>query len=168
MHNLLMIGPPGAGKTMTAMRIPTILPPLDEKSRWNFRKFTVYPDSFNYREQLMEERPFRCPHHTITMQGLVGGGLIPKPGEISRHTKGVLFLDELPEFKQNTIEILRQPMEEKEVRLVRVNGTYEYPADFILVVAMNPCKCGYYPDMQKCRCTAASLNDISTVSVSRS
>ena len=158
MHNLLMIGPPGAGKTMTAMRIPTILPPLDEKEQMELSKIYSVSGQFQLREQLMEERPFRCPHHTITMQGLVGGGLIPKPGEISLAHKGVLFLDELPEFKQNTIEILRQPMEEKEVRLVRVNGTYEYPADFMLVAAMNPCKCGYYPDMQRCTCTSAAID----------
>ena len=156
MHNLLMIGPPGAGKTMTAMRIPTILPPLDEKEQMELSKIYSVSGQFQLREQLMEERPFRCPHHTITMQGLVGGGLIPKPGEISLAHKGVLFLDELPEFKQNTIEILRQPMEEKEVRLVRVNGTYEYPADFILVAAMNPCKCGWY-GTERCTCTKSAV-----------
>ena len=105
----------------------------------------------------MNTRPFRAPHHTVTPQGLAGGGSIPKPGEISLAHKGVLFLDELPEFQKNTIEILRQPMEEKAVRLVRLNGTYEYPADFMLVAAMNPCHCGYYPDMQKCRCSATSI-----------
>ena len=156
MHNLLMIGPPGAGKTMTAMRIPTILPPLDEKEQMELSKIYSVSGQFQLREQLMEERPFRCPHHTITMQGLVGGGLIPKPGEISLAHKGVLFLDELPEFKQNTIEILRQPMEEKEVRLVRVNGTYEYPADFMLVSAMNTCPCGKFPSTA-CTCTPAQI-----------
>lgn len=158
MHNLLMIGPPGAGKTMTAMRIPTILPPMDEKEQMELSKIYSVSGLFQTREKrLISERPFRCPHHTITAQGLVGGGSIPKPGEISLAHKGVLFLDELPEFKQSTIEILRQPMEEKQVRLVRLNGTYEYPADFILVAAMNPCKCGFYPDMQKCRCSASSI-----------
>ena len=158
MHNLLMIGPPGAGKTMTAMRIPTILPPLDEKEQMELSKIYSVSGQFQLREQLMEERPFRCPHHTITMQGLVGGGLIPKPGEISLAHKGVLFLDELPEFKQNTIEILRQPMEEKKICIARLNASYEYPADFMLVAAMNPCKCGYYPDMQRCTCTSAAID----------
>ena len=158
MHNLLMIGPPGAGKTMTAMRIPTILPPLDEKEQMELSKIYSVSGQFQLREQLMEERPFRCPHHTITTQGLVGGGLIPKPGEISLAHKGVLFLDELPEFKQNTIEILRQPMEDKKICIARLNASYEYPADFMLVAAMNPCKCGYYPDMQRCTCTSAAIN----------
>ena len=157
MHNLLMVGPPGAGKTMTAMRIPTILPPLTEEEQLELSKIYSVSGMFGEREGLMEERPFRCPHHTVTAQGLVGGGNVPKPGEISLAHKGVLFLDELTEFQQSTIEILRQPMEEKQVRLVRVNGTYDYPADFMLVAAMNPCKCGYYPDMQRCRCTEAAI-----------
>lgn len=157
MHNLLMVGPPGAGKTMMAMRIPTILPPLDEQEKLELSKIYSVTGMFRLRAQLMDERPFRCPHHTITAKGLVGGGMVPRPGEISLAHKGVLFLDEFPEFLQSTIEILRQPMEEKKVRLVRGRGTYEYPADFMLIAAMNPCKCGYYPDMNKCRCTQASI-----------
>lgn len=157
MHNLLMIGPPGAGKTMMAMRIPSILPPLTKAEQMELSKIYSVSGLFAEREGLMEERPFRAPHHTITMQGLSGGGAMPKPGEISLAHKGVLFLDELPEFQKNTLEILRQPMEEKCVRLVRTHGTYEYPAEFMLVAAMNPCRCGYYPDMQKCRCSETAI-----------
>lgn len=157
MHNLLMIGPPGAGKTMAAMRIPTILPPLKPKEQMELSKIYSVCGLFSNRETLMEVRPFRCPHHTITPQGLAGGGSLPRPGEISLAHKGVLFLDELPEFKKDTLEILRQPMEDKVARLVRLNGNFEYPSDFMLAAAMNPCKCGYYPDMQKCRCNEASI-----------
>ena len=157
MHNLLMIGPPGAGKTMTAMRIPGILPPMDETEQMEISRIYSVSGLFEERAGLMRERPFRNPHHTITMQGLAGGGVIPKPGEISLAHKGVLFLDELPEFQKATLEILRQPMEEKKIRLGRLAGEYEFPADFMLVAAMNPCKCGYYPDMQKCRCSAGAI-----------
>lgn len=157
MHNLLMIGPPGAGKTMIAKRIPTILPPLDEKEQMELSKIYSVSGLFTQREKLMQKRPFRSPHHTITMQGLAGGGVVPKPGEISLSHKGVLFLDELPEFQKNTLEVLRQPMEEKCVQLARLSGSYEYPADFMLAAAMNPCKCGYYPDLLKCRCSASSI-----------
>lgn len=156
-HNLLMIGPPGAGKTMMAMRIPSILPPLLEEEQMELSKIYSVSGMFAEREELMRMRPFRAPHHTITMQGLSGGGVIPKPGEISLAHKGVLFLDELPEFQKNVLDTLRQPMEEKCVRLVRLNGSYEYPAEFMLVAAMNPCKCGYYPNMQKCRCSQPSI-----------
>lgn len=157
MHNLLMVGPPGAGKTMIAMRLPSILPPLDPKEQMELSKIYSVSGLFAEREKLMQERPFRAPHHSTTAAGLSGGGVVPKPGEISLAHKGVLFLDELPEFHKTTLETLRQPMEEKKVRLARVHGTYEYPAEFMLVAAMNPCRCGYYPDMQKCRCTQSSI-----------
>lgn len=142
---------------MMAMRIPSILPPLLDEEQMELSKIYSVSGLFSEREQLMKVRPFRAPHHTITAQGLSGGGVVPKPGEISLAHKGVLFLDELPEFQNQTLEILRQPMEEKCVRLVRTHGSYEYPAEFMLVAAMNPCKCGYYPNMQKCRCSQASI-----------
>ena len=156
-HNILLCGSPGSGKSMLAQRLPTILPPLSPEEALETSKIHSVCGLLKRGNGLVDQCPFRAPHHTISDAGLMGGGANITPGEVSLAHNGVLFLDELPEFKQNTIEILRQPMEEKEVRLVRVNGTYEYPADFILVAAMNPCKCGYYPDMQKCRCTAASI-----------
>lgn len=157
MHNLLLIGPPGAGKTMMAMRIPSILPPLLREEQMELSKIYSVGGLLTEENGLLKERPFRAPHHTISMQGLTGGGAVPKPGEISLAHKGVLFLDELPEFQKETLEILRQPLEEKCVRLVRLYGSYEYPADFMLVAAMNPCRCGYYPDVQKCRCTQTAI-----------
>lgn len=158
MHNLLMIGPPGAGKTMMAKRISTIMPPMSEQEQMELSRIYSVSGLFPRQGKLMERRPFRAPHHTISMQGLVGGGILPKPGEISLAHKGVLFLDELPEFQKSTLEVLRQPMEEKQVRLVRLSGTFEYPADFMLVAAMNPCRCGYYPDLNKCRCSANEIS----------
>lgn len=158
MHNLLMIGPPGAGKTMMAKRISTIMPPMNEQEQMELSKIYSVSGLFPGQGKLMDRRPFRAPHHTISMQGLAGGGILPKPGEISLAHKGVLFLDELPEFQKSTLEVLRQPMEEKQVRLVRLSGTFEYPADFMLVAAMNPCRCGYYPDLNKCRCSAHEIS----------
>ncbi len=157
MHNLLLIGPPGAGKTMLAGRIPTILPAPDKTEQMEISKIYSVSGLLGRHGGWMRERPFRAPHHTATPQALAGGGGVPKPGEISLAHRGVLFLDELPEFRKETLEILREPMEEKKISLARLGGSCEYPADFMLVAAMNPCKCGYYPDVQKCTCSRAAI-----------
>lgn len=154
-HNFLMVGPPGAGKTMIASRIPSILPAMTREEELELSE--IYSVCGLLGEELLHDRPFRSPHHTVTPQGLAGGGAVPKPGEISLAHQGVLFLDELPEFRRETLEILRQPLEEQRVLLTRKAGSFAFPADFMLVCAMNPCRCGYYPDPQLCSCTGSMI-----------
>ena len=156
-HNLLIVGTPGSGKTMLARRIPTILPPLSPEESLEVSSIYSISGLLRSADSLETERPFLNPHHTITGRALVGGGRIPAPGIISLAHRGVLFLDELPEFKRETLDILRQPLEDRQVQIARSSGTYTYPADFMLVGAMNPCPCGYYPDMEKCRCTSYEI-----------
>lgn len=156
-HNMLMLGSPGAGKTMAAHAVATILPPLTEEEALELAKVYSVLGMFGQREMNFRERPYRSPHHTISMAGMAGGGTVPKPGEISLAHKGVLFLDELTEFKRPVLEVLRQPLEEREIRLVRGSGTYFYPADIMLIAAMNPCSCGYFPDRNRCTCTKAMI-----------
>ena len=151
-HNMLMTGPPGSGKTMIAKRLPGILPPLTMEESLEVSKIYSVSGLLNQEEAFITKRPFLNPHHTISQQALAGGGLIPRPGVMSLAHRGVLFLDELPEFKRNTIEIMRQPLEDKEIHIARSYGTFTYPADFMLVGAMNPCPCGYYPDRNRCNC----------------
>ena len=156
-HNVLMTGSPGAGKTMMAKCFPSILPPLELEEALELTKIYSVSGLLSADEPLVVKRPFRSVHHTASANGIIGGGSNPKPGEITLAHRGVLFLDELPEFSRSTLEILRQPMEDKEVNIARAAASYTYPADFLLCAAMNPCKCGYYPDITKCRCTDADV-----------
>lgn len=157
MHNMLMVGPPGAGKSMIAKCIPTILPPMTADEQIVLSKIYSVCGKFDERKGLIKTRPFRSPHHTVSAQGLTGGGSNPKPGEISLAHGGVLFLDELTEFSKSTVEILRQPLEDKQVNIARVNGSCTFPANFELVAAMNPCSCGYYPDLNRCHCSRQQI-----------
>ena len=157
MHNILYIGSAGTGKTMMARRIPTIMPSLSHEENIEISKIYSICGLLPQEQPLLSRRPFRSPHHTISPQALTGGGRIPKPGEISLASRGVLFLDELPEFQKNSIEVLRQPLEERKITISRLHGACEFPADFMLVAAMNPCKCGYYPDRSRCTCTEPQI-----------
>ncbi len=164
-HNLLMIGPPGAGKSMIAKRLPSILPPLSLEESLETTKIHSVAGLMNKRQgagsSLVVQRPFRSPHHTITDVALVGGGTNPHPGEISLAHNGVLFLDELPEYKRTTLEVMRQPLEDRHITVARTKTTVDYPASFMLVAAMNPCPCGHYGEnnpAHPCTCTPGQIH----------
>ena len=157
-HNILMIGPPGSGKTMLAKRLPSILPPLTFEEALETTKIHSIAGILPKEKALITERPFRSPHHTVSDAALIGGGSFPKPGEVSYAHHGVLFLDELPEFKKNVLEVLRQPLEDSRVTISRSKLSLEFPANVMLASAMNPCPCGYYTDPNKeCTCNTGMI-----------
>ncbi len=157
-HNILMSGPPGSGKTLLARTTPSILPRMLIQEALDVTKIYSVSGMLPTDVPLILQRPFRSPHHTTSHAGLVGGGRIPRPGEISLAHRGVLFLDELPEFGQNVLEVLRQPLEDKVVTISRAQGTITYPANFMLVASMNPCPCGYYGDpIRECTCSVTAI-----------
>lgn len=154
MHNIIMVGPPGSGKSMMAKRLPTILPPFESEESLETTMIHSVAGMLPSDTSLMRERPFRAPHHSISNVAMVGGGSYPKPGEISLANNGVLFLDELPEFARNVLEVLRQPLEDRTITVSRAKQTVTFPASFMLVASMNPCPCGNYNNpIKKCRCT---------------
>jgi len=156
-HNILLIGPPGSGKTMLAKRLPTILPPLEFEAALELTKIHSVA-GLTGRAGLVSDRPFRSPHHTISDAGLIGGGAVPRPGEVSLAHQGVLFLDELPEFERSVLEVLRQPLEDQKVTISRAAMSLTFPASFMLAAAMNPCPCGFWNDpTRECRCTPLQI-----------